>query len=230
MSKANLESEAGDEEKAKAIRNIKKAERRNQCYRNFKFHQGTGISTQEINRIQIPKLWKTMAEYEEDDEFGWIDPKKVDKDDESQWRIITVPTEIEFFLLKRNQLHFGQSEHKGTPFTAEPMKKKFDWSTSTKEAEEVLKGTYETEDDPELTEIMKLILTNCVQIAPPKKSTPEITVAQLRGKMKVWREGTTTSPSGRHLGHYKCLFTVINKSLKAKERKELKEIQERIAG
>ena len=32
LSKANLESDAGDEEKAKAIRDIKKAERRNQCY------------------------------------------------------------------------------------------------------------------------------------------------------------------------------------------------------
>ena len=59
LSKANLESEAGDEEKAKAIRNIKKAERRNQCYCNFKFHQGTGISTQEINRIQIRKQWQS---------------------------------------------------------------------------------------------------------------------------------------------------------------------------
>ena len=110
------------------------------------------------------------------------------------------------------------------------MKKKFDWNTSTDEAEAVLNGTYDTKEDAELTEIMKLILTNCVEIAPPKKSTPEITVAQLRGKMKVWREGTTTSPSGRHLGHYKSLFTVINKSLEAKERKELKDIQERIAG
>ena len=44
------------------------------------------------------------------------------------------------------------------------------------------------------------------------------------------REGTTTSPSGRHLGHYKSLATVIGKSLDAKERTELKEIQERIAG
>ena len=118
-----------------------------------------------------------MAKYKEDDEFEWIDPKKKDKDDESQWRIITVPAEIEFFLLQWNQLHFGQPEHKGTPFTAEPMEKKLDWSTSTKEAEEVLNGTYNTEDDPELTEIIKLILTNFVKIAPPKKSTPEITVA-----------------------------------------------------
>ena len=32
------------------------------------------------------------------------------------------------------------------------------------------------------------------------------------------------------MGHYKSLFTVINKSLKCDERKELKEIQERITG
>ena len=32
LSKATLESDAGDEEKAKTIRDIKKAERRNQCY------------------------------------------------------------------------------------------------------------------------------------------------------------------------------------------------------
>ena len=110
-----------------------------------------------------------MAEYEEDDEFRWINPKKVNKDDESLWRVITVPAEIEFLLLKRNQLHFGQSEHEATPFTTELMKKKFDWNTSTDEAEAVLNGTYNTEEDAELTEIMKLILTNCVEIALPKK-------------------------------------------------------------
>ena len=49
-------------------------------------------------------------------------------------------------------------------------------------------------------------------------------------EMKVWREGTTTSPSERHLGHYKSLLTVIDKSLEYDERTELKEIQERIAG
>ena len=121
LSKANLAQDAGEEEKASAIRNIKKAEQRNQCYRNFRFHQGTGISTQAIDRIQIPKSWKTMQEYEEDAEFNWEDPKKVDKKDESLWRVITAPEEIEFFLLKRNQLYFGQSEHEAIPFTTESM-------------------------------------------------------------------------------------------------------------
>ena len=83
LSKANLESDVGEEEKSKAISDTKKAERRNQCYWNFRFHQGTGISAQEINRIQVPMSWKTIEEYEEDDEFEWEDPKKVDKDNDS---------------------------------------------------------------------------------------------------------------------------------------------------
>ena len=62
----------------------------------------------------------TMEAYEEDDnECQWIDPKKVDKDSKSLWRIIKVPAEMESFLLKQNQLHFGQSEHEPTPFTTE---------------------------------------------------------------------------------------------------------------
>ena len=55
FSKENLAQDAGKEDKVNTIRNIKKEERRNQCYRNFRFHEGTGISPQAINRMQIPK-------------------------------------------------------------------------------------------------------------------------------------------------------------------------------
>ena len=165
-----------------------------------------------------------MEEYVKDAECKQIDPKQVDKDDNSVWRVITIPEEIELFLLKWNQLHFGQSEHESTPFIIETMQQKFDWNIFTEEAEEVLKGTYDNKEDAELTEIMKLVLTNCVQISPPKKTNPEITAAQLRGEMKVCGEETTTSPSGRHLGHHKNLFIVIDKSLEYDGRKELKEI------
>ena len=77
---------------------------------------------------------------------------------------------------------------------------------------------------------MKLILTNHVQIVLPEKTSPEIKIYQLKGEMKVWSKSTTLSPSWRHVGHYKSLFTIIDKSLKAEKRKELKEIQEGIAG
>ena len=103
-----------------------------------------------------------MEEYEEDDEFNLIDPKKVDKDNESLWRIITIPAEVEFFLLKQNQLHFGQSKYKSTPFTTKSMRQKFNWNTPTEEAEEGPEGAYDDVEDTELTEIMKLVLNNCV--------------------------------------------------------------------
>ena len=76
-----------------------------------------------------------MQEYKEDTEFDWKDPRKVDTKDESLWRVITAPEEIELFLLKRNQLYFGQSEHEAPSFTTESMQQKFDWNMSTEEAE-----------------------------------------------------------------------------------------------
>ena len=123
--------------------------------------------------------------------------------------------------MKRNQLHFGQFEHESTQFTTKSIKQKFNWNTSTKAAKEVLEGAYDNNEDAELTEILKLVLNNYVQITPSEKASQEIIVQQ---------ELTTISLSGRPLGHYKCLVTVMDKSLKVEERKELSEIQEKIAG
>jgi hypothetical protein len=36
--------------------------------------------------------------------------------------------------------------------------------------------------------------------------TSEVTEAEWTGKTKVWKETTTTSPSGMHLGHHKALL------------------------
>ena len=66
--------------------------------------------------------------------FKWKDSRQVDKDDESLWRVITVTEEIEFFLLKRNQLHFGQLEHGSTLFIMETIQQKSDWNTLTEGA------------------------------------------------------------------------------------------------
>ena len=110
----------------------------------------------------MPMTQNTIEKYEADDEFQLIDPKKVDKDNESFWRIITVPAEIELFPLKWIKFHFRQSEQESTPFTTEPMKQKFDQNASTDEAQEVLKGNYNSDRDVNLDEIIKQVLTNCL--------------------------------------------------------------------
>jgi hypothetical protein len=40
-----------------------------------------------------------------------------------------------------------------------------------------------------------------------------LTMKEFTGKFKVWRESTSTSPSGRHLGHYEALVACIDRSL-----------------
>ena len=72
----------------------------------------------------------------------------------------------------------------------------------------VLKGEY---SDPKLDEIQKLFLDNLTRVTEVDELFKFVTVEEFRGKMKAWRESTTTSPSGRHLGHYKLLIATINR-------------------
>ena len=55
-------------------------------------------------------------------------------------------------------------------------------------------------------------------------STNYITTEDFDGKMRKWKETTSTSPSGRHLGHYKVLVSTIDRSLQEDVAKDLKRI------
>ena len=56
-----------------------------------------------------------------------------------------------------------------------------------------------------------------------------ITKEEMGGKMRVWRETTTTSPNGRHLGHCKALFVTTDRSLEDAERVHYQSMQDDIA-
>ena len=102
------------------------------------------------------------------------------------------------------------------------MKRKFNWSASTQEAELVLKGEY---NDDELSEIQRLLLNNMKKVTDEEKSSSLITIEDFDSRMRKWRESTSTSPSGRHLGHYKVLVATPDRSLQENEFNKLKEYQ-----
>ena len=79
------------------------------------------------------------------------------------------------------------------------MKQKFNLKVSTEVVEQVLEGAYNDDENAKLIKIMKLVLNSYVRITPTEKVSPTIIVQQLRGKIKVWRESTTASPSRLHL-------------------------------
>jgi hypothetical protein len=122
----------------------------------------------------------------------------------SLFRTLTLPDEITQYLKARNQRHFGEAT--GTPFTQAPLAELITWQADTDTAELILQGAY-TND--ELDDITQLLLKHCQSVSTPDAIKPELTLTEFTAKLKIWRESTSTSPSGRHLGHYKAVCRPI---------------------
>ena len=118
------------------------------------------------------------------------------------WRTVTNPADIEHYLLLRNRLHFGQVQ--GTPFTIEPLQSHLDWTASLPAADKILQGSHIP--SPELSSLCKSVLLECKAVATLDAIPAALETTDFAGKIKKWREATTTSPSGQHLGRYKALF------------------------
>ena len=155
----------------------------------------------------------------------WIpnsDPKLTEPDD---WRTVTCPAEIKLMLKLWNQRHFGQAEYEGTPFTQEPLQTLFNWSASTHQAE-LVQVNYSS---PEINSVCCSLLDPLTRFTPLEDLQADVTLKQMRGKFKTWRKTTSTSPSGRHLGHHKTLFTTIDRSIPEPKREAFKVLQKGIA-
>jgi hypothetical protein len=219
---ANFADDMDDKKKATALRQMRKGEKKTRVYRRMNFQRGRYNNGGGITRLQVPVSWPKRDEYDESAEYILDDPKLIDQQDDTQWREANCPKEIEFLIRLRNQRHFGQAETDGTPFTTETMKHKFNWNASTEEAELVLEGNY-TDDD--ISDISRLLLDNMTRITEADDRPQFVTAHEFTGKFRVWRESTSTSPSGRHLGHYKALVATIDKSLKKAEQEQYHDIQ-----
>ena len=174
-----------DRKHAQVLRQMIQKERKKHMFKKLKLLRHTGGATG-ITRIEVP----VPAD---------ADPKLC-----QEWKTIDIPSEVLEHLQARNRRHFGQAH--GTPFTIPPLSDDFGFCANSLEAEEVLDGTYDYGqiDDSEV----RVLLENLKQIqclADQEQERAPITDEDFRSKLQVWRETTSTSPSGQHLGHFKSL-------------------------
>lgn len=189
---------SNDKKAQKIVTAIQKVEQQRKTHRILKAIKSSDNGLSSVDRVDIPQTWPpshepihSIAELE--------DPKTC-----TAWKTITDPADIEYYLLLRNRKHFGQAQ--GSPFTIEPLRSELDWLALSPAAADILEGKYHRQFD---TPQMQQLLEACAEIQPNDQITHEITMEEFRGKMKSWRESTTTSPSGRHLGRYKALFVNV---------------------
>jgi hypothetical protein len=189
----------GNLEKQKNIKQMASHESTCKMYSKIRSARGLNTKNAQFTSLQIPTDWP-----DRDTEISNIeslsDPKSIAHDD-SKWRTVELPADIMHYLRLRNRLHFGQAQ--GTPFTVSPLRELVDWEASTKTSDLILEGDY---TPTELNDLEELFLQHCRKSSPLDHITSEITEEQFISRMKVWRESTTTSPSGVDLGHYKSLL------------------------
>ena len=112
------------------------------------------------------------------------------------------PEDIEAQLQAHLKKHFAQAEE--TPFRQPHLGEGTDFSASTETARKVLSNETDYDND-------KMNLATLMLLLHCKKDWGEdisvtMTDKQFDGKLKSWKESTTTSPSGVHLGHLKSYY------------------------
>lgn len=65
-----------------------------------------------------------------------------------------------------------------------------------------------------------MLQKNLKQALPEEENNKFIIEKQFKGEVRAWTESTSTSPgSGRHLGHYKSLYTHPPPDMEPEEKK-----------
>ena len=130
-------------------------------------------------------------------------PDPTDEDPDFH-KTVNDPVEIEKILITRNMNHFGQAQ--GSPFTIPSLSEESRLQGTNEFAASVINGEHMLGDisgaDREVQQILGVLndgaRTSSYQI--------DITFKALMTGFWKWSDKTSTSPSGRHLGHYKVLL------------------------
>jgi hypothetical protein len=125
-----------------------------------------------------------------------------------QGMTVTEPAEVEKHILRRNRKHFSQAEP--TAFAQPPLKDIFNWKGTGRTADRVLAANFEAYNDTNdhsiynITSTADKILQCCYRRIP--EITPGLSLPAMKSAYRNWTESTSTSPSGRHLGHFHALL------------------------
>lgn len=169
--------------RCKAFKEIAQAEALKALYRKLRFLKNTGQQHSSLNRLEVPSQ-------------PHQDPKTC-----KEWMVADSPEEITSYLLERNRKHFGQAH--GMPFTVPPLSIQIDFQANTEACEMILDGTYMS---TEVNELTTLVIAHLERLTPSDALPSTISSKSMMAKYKACPERTSTSPSGRHLAHYRSLL------------------------
>jgi hypothetical protein len=130
-------------------------------------------------------------------------PEDPNDEDPKVWNRIIDKNLIEKTILERNVVHFGQA--KTTPFAKENLVNLFGYKGVNSESINLMDNNIIPEEISE-EDLFTQKFVRKLASGKVANISDEISYEEFRNALNVWNEKTTTSPSGRHLGHYKLLL------------------------
>jgi hypothetical protein len=122
---------------------------------------------------------------------------------------INTKADLEKRLYERNRVHFSQAQ--GTPFTIPPLSDELGFDGATKFGEGVLRGD-PIPDTMNIPRSARLLLAELKQVRPAMDC--QLPFEDMVAGFRKWKEATSTSPSGKHLGVYKSLVNAYLNGLR----------------
>lgn len=186
----------GNLDREKAIQQSIKHEERTQClpmYQSYLQREKGGAAGAKggLSAVAIP-----------------VDPGSNPRNPETKWERIHTKTSMEEELKSYIEKHFVQAQ--GTPFTVEQLSSLVEHRGITEFTQQVLDGDV-TSVPQETSTPAKQLLEELVRIAPEVQSM--ISLQELARVYTKWKKGTTMSPSGRHLGHYRAMLAGLEEAM-----------------
>jgi hypothetical protein len=136
--------------------------------------------------------------------INYLDIPNPNKPDE--WIRLVDPAHIEKAILERNISHFNQANN--TPFAKKNLKAIFGYKGTNDNATKLI-NKQQIPKNLQYDNIYVEKFINKLHEGTNTKVDKLITFEEFISAINKWKERTTTSPSGRHLGHYK-LMTKLN--------------------
>lgn len=115
------------------------------------------------------------------------------------WTAVRDQDIMERRILQQNERHFSQADT--TPFGSDPLRSALGCTSTNDTCHEILAGSYLT-DDP-MVEVQQY-LNWCKRPENVPPINPTISSAAFRKTFQNLKESKASSPSGRHVGHYKA--------------------------
>ena len=182
--RAAAEALAGNDKEATILRRLERAEATKACF---------GLLRKYLKPRSSGGLTKVQV------------PNGTDEHGNAILQDVSEPEEMFALILERNFKHFGQAN--GTPFTEAPLKQWLSDYGETETGQAIIDGELRPVLDsgfPETQTVLDLLQP----FDPPAEPVSSlVTSADFKSFFAKWKENTSTSPSGKHLGHYKALLS-----------------------